>query len=160
MRMRSIQNKTTIKQYEYKIIRYITRSTNRVAKPKYNKQSINAISQNVRARYNERVRNGWGKIKDEVNGNRKFKAGRKWRNEIAQLPTRDKRGRKSFLKAILVKLTLLWILTKFLPSNKIKSIPSTTKTTKTTRKPLNSPHFSLLPLASIATNGDSVIITL
>lgn len=44
MRMRSIQNKTTIKQYEYKIIRYITRSTNRVAKPKYNKQSINAIS--------------------------------------------------------------------------------------------------------------------
>ena len=92
LRMRNTQNKTTIQQYEYKIIRHITRSTNRAAKPKYPKQSIHTMPQNVRARYEERVKNNWKRINDKFNGLKRRRAGGKWKNEVAQLPTKDKQG--------------------------------------------------------------------
>ncbi len=96
LRMRSIQNKTTIQQYEHKIIRYIARSINRVAKPKYPKQSIGAMSHNVRVRYEERVRNNWKRSKGKTG--KKLEAGGKWKNEIAQLPTKDSKGNPIFYR--------------------------------------------------------------
>ncbi|EQM94579.1 MULTISPECIES: ribonuclease domain-containing protein [Helicobacter] len=96
LKLRNTQNKITIQQYEYKITKYITRSTNRVAKPKYPKQSLSQMPQHVRARYEERVASNWKRSKGVPD--KKLEAGRKWKNDIAQLPTRDTKGNPIFYK--------------------------------------------------------------
>ena len=96
LKLRNTQNKITIQQYEYKITKYITRSTNKVAKPKYPKQSLSQMPQHVRARYEERVASNWKRSKGVPD--KKLEAGRKWKNDIAQLPTRDTKGNPIFYK--------------------------------------------------------------